>query len=64
MAKKLQFPKRRHTRLDEDTDKKLMERSNRLKVTPGVAVRLSLEQSLELPDPEHHLKEEQNEEIK
>lgn len=51
MAKKLRFPIRRHTRLSEDTDRKLVRRAKRLKVDVSTAHRLSLEQSLAQPDP-------------
>ena len=51
MARKLRFPIRRHTRISEETDSKLVKRAERLKVHVAVAHRLSLEQSLELKDP-------------
>ena len=51
MARKLKFPIRRHTRISEDTDKKLIKRAKRLGVAVSVAHRLSLEQSLDQPDP-------------
>lgn len=46
MAKKLQFPKRRHTRISEDTDEKLVDRAKKLKVHPGVIIRQILEKAL------------------
>lgn len=51
MARKLQYPIRRHTRISEETNQKLIKRAMRLKITPAEAHRLFLEQALEAPDP-------------
>lgn len=50
MAKKLQYPIRRHTRLAEETDKLLHRRAKRLGIAVGVAMRLSIEHSLSQGD--------------
>lgn len=50
MARKLQYPIRRHTRLSPDIDKKLQRRAKRLGVTVAVAQRLSIEHSLSQGD--------------
>lgn len=50
MAKKLKYPIRRHTRLSDETEQLLLKRAKRLKVTPGQAMRLSIEHSLSQGD--------------
>lgn len=50
MARKLKFPVRRHTNLSEETDALLLKRAKRLGVSPGEAMRLSIEHSLSQGD--------------
>lgn len=48
MAKALKYPIRRHTRLSDIQDKRLRRRAKKLGVPVAVAMRLCIEESLDL----------------